>query len=89
MIKSLTRNTGKNSVRTFYGYDFDNSMVRISLMNMVLQGIRAPTVAYKDTLSKSFTENDRYTVVLANPPFTGSIDKSDINDSLTLHATKT
>ncbi len=74
---------------TFYGYDFDSSMVRISLMNMVLHGIRAPTVAYKDTLSKSFTENDRYTVVLANPPFTGSIDKSDINDSLTLHTTKT
>ena len=74
---------------TFYGYDFDNTMVRISLMNMVLHGIKAPQVALQDTLSKSFTENDRYTVVLANPPFKGSIDKSDINDALTLKTTKT
>ncbi|MCK9631372.1 MAG: type I restriction-modification system subunit M [Methanoregula sp.] len=74
---------------TFYGYDFDNTMVRISLMNMVLHGIKAPLVAQRDTLSKSFTENDQYTVVLANPPFKGSIDKSDINDALTLQTTKT
>jgi type I restriction enzyme M protein len=74
---------------TFYGYDFDATMVRISLMNMVLHGIKAPQVALRDTLSKGFTENDRYTVVLANPPFKGSIDKSDINDALTIQTTKT
>jgi len=74
---------------TFYGFDFDNTMVRISLMNMVLHGIGAPQVALRDTLSKSFTEQDRYTVVLANPPFKGSIDKSDINDALTIKTTKT
>lgn len=74
---------------TFYGYDFDNTMIRISLMNMVLHGIKAPQVALQDTLSKTFRENDRYTVVLANPPFKGSIDKSDINDSLTIQTTKT
>lgn len=74
---------------TFYGYDFDNTMVRISLMNMVLHGIKVPRVELKDTLSKGFTESDRYTVVLANPPFKGSIDKSDINDSLTIKTTKT
>ena len=74
---------------TFYGYDFDNTMVRISLMNMVLHGIKAPRVELKDTLSKGFREADRYTVVLANPPFKGSIDKSDINDALTIKTTKT
>jgi len=74
---------------TFYGYDFDNTMVRIPLMNLVLHGIKAPQVALRNTLSKGFTENDRYTVVLANPPFKGSIDKSDINDALTLQTTKT
>ncbi len=74
---------------TFYGYDFDATMVRISLMNMVLHGIKPPQVALRDTLSKGFTENNRYTVVLANPPFKGSIDKSDINDSLTIQTTKT
>jgi type I restriction enzyme M protein len=74
---------------TFYGYDFDNTMVRISLMNMVLHGIKAPQVALRDTLSKGFTEENKYTVVLANPPFKGSIDKSDINDALTIQTTKT
>jgi type I restriction enzyme M protein len=74
---------------TFYGYDFDNTMIRISLMNMVLHGIKEPHVALQDTLSKGFRENDRYTIVLANPPFKGSIDKSDINDDLTLQTTKT
>jgi type I restriction enzyme M protein len=74
---------------TFYGYDFDNTMIRISLMNMVLHGIKAPQVALRDTLSKGFVENDRYTVVLDNPPFKGSIDKSDINDALTIQTTKT
>ena len=58
-------------------------------MNMVLHGIRAPNVAFMDTLSKRFEERDRYTVVLANPPFKGSIDKTDINDKLTLSTTKT
>lgn len=74
---------------TFYGYDFDSTMIRISLMNMVLHGIRSPNVNLMDTLSKRFEERDRYTVVLANPPFKGSIDKSDINDGLTLSTTKT
>jgi type I restriction enzyme M protein len=74
---------------TFFGYDFDTTMVRISLMNMVLHGIKAPRVEQKDTLSKGFIEKDRYTIVLANPPFKGSIDKSDINDALTLKTTKT
>jgi len=74
---------------TFYGYDNDNTMIRISLMNMVLHGIKAPKVAYKDTLSKGYQECDHYTVVLANPPFTGSIDKSDINETLTIKTTKT
>ena len=74
---------------TFYGYDFDSTMVRISLMNMVLHGIRAPQVQLTDTLSKGFQEKERYTVVLANPPFKGSIDKTDINDLLSLPTTKT
>lgn len=74
---------------TFYGSDFDSTMVRISLMNMVLHGIRAPQVRLIDALSKGYTERDRYTIVLANPPFKGSIDKSDINDLLSLGTTKT
>jgi len=74
---------------TFYGFDFDSTMTRISLMNLMLHGIKAPHIELKDTLSKRYTEEERYTVVLANPPFKGSIDKSDINDSLSLNTTKT
>ena len=74
---------------TFYGFDFDSTMARISLMNLMLHGIKAPRVELKDTLSKRYDEEERYTVVLANPPFKGSIDKSDINDALTLKTKKT
>ena len=59
-------------------------MVRISMMNMILHGIKSPQIRLMDTLSKGFKEDGKYTVVLANPPFKGSIDKSDINDKLTL-----
>ena len=74
---------------TFYGFDFDTTMVRIGLMNMVLHGIRVPNIHYMDTLSKRYKEEGKYSVVLANPPFKGSIDKSDINDSLSISTTKT
>ena len=48
-----------------------------------------PRVDYQDTLSKGFSEEGEYHIVMANPPFTGSIDKGDINESLTLNTTKT
>ncbi|MBI4499856.1 MAG: SAM-dependent DNA methyltransferase [Gemmatimonadetes bacterium] len=75
--------------QTFFGYDFDTTMVRIGLMNLLLHGIDHPQLGYKDTLSKSYTEKDRYDVVLANPPFKGSIDKGDLNEDLRLKTTKT
>ena len=86
----ITDKRGWELVRSsFYGFDFDSTMVRISLMNMVLHGITTPNVTLIDTLSRHYTEEDKYTVVLANPPFKGSIDKSDINDRLTVKTTKT
>ncbi|MEX1113059.1 MAG: class I SAM-dependent DNA methyltransferase [Patescibacteria group bacterium] len=75
--------------RMLYGYDFDTTMVRIGLMNLLLHGVSSPKLGYMDTLSKRFTESDRYDVVLANPPFKGSIDKGDINEDLRLKTTKT
>lgn len=75
--------------KTFHGYDFDTTMVRIGLMNLLLHGIDHPDLGYMDTLSKRYTERDRYDVVLANPPFKGSIDKGDINEELRLKTTKT
>jgi len=74
---------------TFYGFDFDSTMVRIGLMNMVLHGIKSAHLELVDTLSNQYEEAEKYTVILANPPFKGSIDKTDINDKLTLGTTKT
>ena len=75
--------------RTFFGFDFDSTMVRIGLMNLLLHGIDHPNLRYADTLGKRFEEGDRYDVVLANPPFKGSIDKGDISERLRLSTTKT
>lgn len=74
---------------SLFGYDIDSTMVRLGLMNLMMHGIDEPLIDYKDTLSKSFTEEAEYDIVMANPPFTGSIDKGDINENLTLGTTKT
>lgn len=74
---------------SLWGYDIDQTMVRLGLMNLMMHGIDEPHIDYKDTLSKSYTQESEYDVVLANPPFTGSIDKGDINENLQLGTTKT
>lgn len=74
---------------SLYGYDIDATMVRLGLMNLMMHGIDEPHIDYQDTLSKSYSEESAYDIVLANPPFTGSIDKSDINEALQLATTKT
>ena len=71
------------------GYDIDVTMVRLALMNLMMHGIDTPHIDYKDSLSKSFDESNRYNIVMANPPFTGSIDKGDINEALKLDTKKT
>lgn len=75
--------------KTFYGYDMDESMVRIGLMNLMMHGISHPNINQKDTLSKKYDEDNFYDCIMANPPFKGSIDKGDINESLSLNTTKT
>lgn len=77
--------------KTFFGYDFDSTMLRIAAMNMVLHGIEHPNVDYLDALSKRCELENRFDIILANPPFKGSIDKSDIHESLSrnVQTTKT
>jgi len=75
--------------KTFYGYDMDETMVRIGLMNLMMHGLTNPNISQKDTLSKKYDEDNTFDVVMANPPFKGSIDKGDINESLSLPTTKT
>lgn len=64
------------------GFDIDVTMVRLGLMNLMMHGINNPHIDYKDTLSKSYNEQASYDIVMANPPFTGKLDKGDINPDL-------
>ncbi|GGE43442.1 type I restriction enzyme M protein [Pedobacter psychrotolerans] len=75
--------------KTFYGFDIDQNMIRIGLMNLMMHGIEHPNIDYNDTLSKFYNEDNEYHVVLANPPFTGSLDKAEINESFTTDTKKT
>lgn len=74
---------------SLYGFDFDQTMVRISLMNLMMHGITNPNVDQKDTLSKRYNESNYYDVVLANPPFKGSIDESEIGENFRTQTKKT
>ena len=74
---------------SFFGFDFDTTMVRIGVMNLMQHGLTNPRFQYKDTMSKSFNEFNKYDIVLANPPFKGSIDKGDIWEQSRLPTTKT
>lgn len=59
----------------FHGYDFDNTMLRIGSMNMLLHGVENPDIRYRDSLAEGPSDDaDKYTLVLANPPFAGSLD---------------
>ncbi len=86
---ALTEDAQNILQNTLRGYDIDSTMVRLGLMNLMMHGIDEPQIDYKDTLSKSYNEEATYDIVMANPPFTGSIDKGDINENLQLSTTKT
>ncbi|MBN9202040.1 MAG: DNA methyltransferase [Microbacterium sp. SCN 70-18] len=59
----------------FHGYDFDNVMLRIGSMNMLMHGIESPDIRYRDSLSEGAAgDAEKYTLILANPPFAGSLD---------------
>lgn len=66
----------------FSGFEMDQTMLRISAMNLMLHSVDQPDVRYLDSISKSNIARGKYDVVLANPPFTGSVDAEDIDNSL-------
>ena len=70
------------AAKTFTGYDTDQTMLRISAMNLMLHSVTNPDIDYRDSVSKQNTVSGKYTVCLANPPFKGSIDEESINDNL-------
>lgn len=74
----------------FHGFDFDSTMLRIGSMNMLLHGIENPDIRYRDSLAEPAAgESERYSLILANPPFAGSLDyESTAADLLRLVKTK-
>lgn len=85
----LTENLKEHFNNTmFYGFDMDRTMLRIGAMNLMQHGIENPNISYKDSLSEDNEDNSKYTLVLANPPFKGSIDSERTSKDL-LNVTKT
>ena len=66
----------------FHGFDTDTTMLRIGAMNLMLHGVDAPDVKWQDSLSPENEDTDCYDLILANPPFAGSIDGGNIAKSL-------
>lgn len=74
----------------FHGFDFDNTMLRLGSMNMLLHGVEDPHIRYRDSLAQDHAgEEEKYTLVLANPPFAGSLDyENTAKDLLQIVKTK-
>ena len=86
----LVKDTARDVLQsdTLYGFDIDPTMIRLGLMNLMMHGIKNPKIDYTDTLSKFYNEENQYHKVLANPPFTGSIDKGELNTGFSISTTK-
>jgi type I restriction enzyme M protein len=88
LVEEATRKHFNNTM--FHGYDFDNTMLRIGSMNMLLHGVENPEITYRDSLSQDYAvEEEKYSLILANPPFAGSLDfDSTAKDLLAVVKTK-
>ncbi len=66
----------------FFGFDMDRTMLRIGAMNMMTHGIDNPFIEYRDSLSDQNPDKEKYSLVLANPPFKGSLDAEGVSADL-------
>lgn len=82
--KELMRAENANKFKTemFSGFDTDQSMLRIGAMNMMLHGVEDPNIKYQDSLSGDNNERNCYSLIMANPPFTGSVFQEEISKDL-------
>ncbi len=78
-----TENKKHYTTTMFSGFDTDQTMLRIGAMNMMLHGVEAPNITWCDSLSEDNTNREQYSLIMANPPFTGSLDKETIAKDLT------
>lgn len=74
----------------FHGFDFDSTMLRIGSMNMLLHGVENPDISFRDSLAQDHAgEDEKYTLLLANPPFAGNLDyENTAKDLLQIVKTK-
>lgn len=87
LLKRENQDKFQNSM--FIGFDTDPTMLRIGAMNMMLHGVENPHIEYRDSLSDENDDRNRYSLILANPPFTGSLDYEAVSkDLLALCKTK-
>ena len=86
LLKKENSDHYKNGM--LHGFDTDATMLRIGAMNLMLHGVDNPDIAYRDSLSTDNTDENKYSLCLANPPFTGSLDYEAVSKSL-LAITKT
>ncbi len=77
-----TENKRHYTTTMFSGFDTDQTMLRIGAMNMMLHGVEAPNITWMDSLSGDNTHRGEYSLIMANPPFTGSLDKETIAKDL-------
>jgi len=68
---------------TFTGFDTDETMCRLSCMNLMLHSVTNPKLQKQDSVSKDYTEENEYDLILANPPFKGTVNKENISENLT------
>lgn len=82
--KELVKNENMKYFKSgmFSGFDTDPSMLRIGAMNMMLHGVEDPNIKYQDSLSGDNTEREAYTLIMANPPFTGNVFQDEISKDL-------
>lgn len=66
----------------FHGFDMDRTMLRIGAMNMMTHGVESPFIEYRDSLSDQNLDTDKYSLILANPPFKGTLDADSVSSNL-------
>jgi len=87
LLKKENQEKYANSM--FYGFDTDQTMLRIGAMNMMLHGVENPNIEQRDSLLEDNTDKEKYSMILANPPFAGSLEFADVSkDILALTRTK-
>ncbi len=77
-----TSNKKHYNTTMFSGFDTDYTMLRIGAMNMLLHNVEAPNISYQDSLSANNNHREEYSLIMSNPPFTGSLDKDTISKDL-------